>query len=227
MSAEAVCVVVMPMTRIPAARAASMPAGASSHDDTRPRGRPEQPRSRQVALGIGLAGGDLVAAHHHDGHRQPHRAKAALRELAMTRRDDSPTARGQARQRLGRTPHDLEALAVGLLRGVEQRGLGFGVDVRGDGAEDIGAAHAVQDGEHGREVEPEALAQTPPLPLDDGARVDERAVEVEEERRHTRIRAASRTTPNTASSTSPRSSPSVCSGNGLAQVTRTSSTSCR
>ena len=63
---------------------------------------------------------------------------------------------------------------------------------------DVGAAHAVQDGEHGREVEPVPRAKRAPVPLDDDARIDERAVEVEEQRRsaaHTRIRAASRATP--------------------------------
>ena len=135
-------------------------------------------------------------------------------------------ARRQAREHLGRAPHDLQPFAVLLLGCVEGRRLRLDVGVRCEGADDVGAAHAVQHREHLREVEPEALAQPPPLPLDHGTGVDERSVEIEEQR-HTRIRAAFRATPKTACSTSPRSSPSACIGNGLLQVTCTPSTSWR
>ena len=94
-------------------------------------------------------------------------------------------------------------------------GLGLGIQRGRRSADRVDAAHAVQHLQQLGEVEARALREAPPVSLDDGARVDERAVEVEQERRHTRIRAASRTVPKTASSTSPRSSPSACSGIGL------------
>ena len=134
---------------------------------------------------------------------------------------------GRRGEHLAGSAHGLESLAVGLLGGVEQRGLGLDVGLRREGADDVGAAHAVEHGEHGVEVEAEPLAEAAPLALDDGARVDERTVEIEEQRRHTRMRAALRATPYTASSTSPRSSPSACSGIACEQATCISSTSCR
>ena len=80
--------------------------------------------------------------------------------------------------------HQLQAVGVELLRRIQARRLGRRVDAGSGLADDVDAAHAVEHGEHGREVEPEARAEGAPLPLDDGSGIHERAVEIEEQRRH-------------------------------------------
>ena len=105
-----------------------------------------------------------------------------------------PAGRPASSSGAPRTTH--QPLGVGLLGRVQQRGLGLRVDARARRARMTSALRTPwRIREHRGEVEPEALAEASPLPLDHGARVDERAVEVEEQRRQTRILAASRATP--------------------------------
>ncbi len=83
------CVVVSPITRAPAARAATIPAEAF--------------RAQEVAVGRRLTVLHLFGHDQHLGHRQSGGSEAPAGELKSARRDNGPAIGREHRQELGRT----------------------------------------------------------------------------------------------------------------------------
>ena len=215
-SAARSCVVVMPITAMPAARAASIPAGASSHTDASarlgsraaspPAGSPRggacrsRPRrrtpSRPEPAGPRRAGASAPA---------PGCPDVTIPQLPAGRRASNSSA-----------PRTISSPSVSSSSSASSASASASASTCGATARIVSTLRtpcriASTDGKS----RPRRAHSDAPLPLDDHPRIHERAVEVEEQRRrHTSMRAASRATPNDACSTSPRSSPSACSGSG-------------
>ena len=103
---QASCVVVMPTTGMPAARAASIPAGASSNATHASGAHAEQSRPGEEGLRIGLARArPRRRTPWRPGSAARPRASRRSRERAMSGRDDPPAAGRQAREQLGRAAH--------------------------------------------------------------------------------------------------------------------------
>ena len=124
---------------------------------------------------------DRVTGHEHVPGRGARPPRAGAGEGAVAGRHDRPPRGIEPRQELGRTGNRDEPVDIGLLARVEQRRLCGGVELRRDLGDRVAAAAAVADGEDRAELEPVTLGEQRPVPPDDHAGVDQRAVEVEEE----------------------------------------------
>ena len=98
-SSSASCVVVMPITRAPAASAGGDAGGRVLEDDARAGSTPSSVRREPVALGVGLAARHAVGGHQDVRHAQRGGAPAARARARPGRRSRSrPAGRGAAEQ---------------------------------------------------------------------------------------------------------------------------------
>lgn len=129
----------------------------------------------------------VFPGHDDSGYRQSDRRQAQLRECSPTRRDDRPAALREGRQELADPRYGDEAIDISELRGVEPGYLPFDVEMRSHGLHGVARPAPMRDPEQRFGIEVMALSPLATDALDDGAGVDEDAVQVKQKRRGTEV----------------------------------------